>query len=78
MISRNPTSQKQYAFMGNDTRVQVVSLGIIILHLNIEKNLFIFLENVAYINLIYVPILDRLGYNFLLEMENLSYIETLY
>ena len=27
-------------FMGNDTRVQVVSLGIIRLHLNIEKKLF--------------------------------------
>ena len=36
MISRSPISQEQYVFMGNDTRVQVVSLGIIRLHLNIE------------------------------------------
>ena len=37
MISRSLTSQEQYVFMGNDTRIQVISLGIIILHLNIEK-----------------------------------------
>ena len=36
MISGSPISQEQYVFMGNDTRVQVVSLGIIRLHLNIE------------------------------------------
>ena len=71
-------------FMGNGTRVQVVSLGIIRLHLNIKnKNKFYFLQNVAFIpsirrNLINVPILDRLGYNFLLELEKLIYIETLY
>ena len=69
-------------FLGNDTRVQVVSLRIIRLHLNIEKNLF-FLQNVAFIpsirrNLIYVPILDTHGYNFLLELEKLIYIYTLY
>ena len=69
-------------FMGNDTRVQVVYLGIIRLHLNIEKKI-IFLQNVAFIpsirrNLIFVPILHRLGYNFLLEVEKLIYIETLY
>ena len=29
-------------------------------------------------NLIYVPILDRLGYNFLSELEKLFYFETLY
>ena len=41
MISKSPTSQEQYKFMGNDTRVQVVYLGIIRLHLNIEKkNIF--------------------------------------
>ena len=40
MISRSPTSQEQYVFMGNDIRVQVVSLGIIRLHLNIKRNLF--------------------------------------
>ena len=33
--------------MGNGTRVQVVSLGIIRLHLNIEKK-FIVLQNVAF------------------------------
>ena len=72
-------------FMGNDTRVQVVSLGIVRLHLNAEKNIsfFFFLQNVAYIpsiriNLIYVLILDRLEYSFLLELEKLIYIETLY
>ena len=84
MISRSPTSQEQYVFMGNDTRDQVVSLGIVRLHLNAEKNIFFFfLQNVAYIpfiriNLIYVPILDRLEYSFLLELEKLIYIETLY
>ena len=84
MISRSPTSQEQYVFMGNGIKVQVVSLGIIRLHLNIKnKNKFIFLQNVAFIpsirrNLIYVPILDRLGYNFLLELEKLIYIETIY
>ena len=36
MISINPISQEWYVFMGNDTRVQVVSLGIVRLHLNIE------------------------------------------
>ena len=36
MISRSPTSQEQYVFMGNDTRVQVVSLGIVRLRLNTE------------------------------------------
>ena len=40
MIRRILTSQEQYMFTGNNTRVQVVSLGIIRLHLNIEKNLF--------------------------------------
>ena len=70
-------------FMGNGTRVQVVSLGIIRLHLNIEKKKVSFLQNVAFIpsikrNLIYVSILDRLGYNFLLELEKLIYIKTLY
>ena len=69
-------------FMGNTIRVQVVSFGIIRLHLNLKKKLP-FLQNVAFIpsirrNLIYVPILDRLGYNFLLELEILFYIETLY
>ena len=29
-------------------------------------------------NLIYITILDRLGYNFFLELEKLIYIETLY
>ena len=48
MISRSPTSQEQYMLMGNDIRVQVVSLGIIRLHLNIEKN-FIFSQNVAFV-----------------------------
>ena len=47
MISRSPTSHEQYVFMGNGTRVQVVSLGIIRLHLNIKK--IIFLQNVAFI-----------------------------
>ena len=69
-------------FMGNDTRVQVVSLGIVRLHLNIEF-FFLFLQNGAFIpsiriNLIYVPILDRLEYSFLLELTKLIYIETLY
>ena len=69
-------------FMGNDTKVQVVSLGIVRLHLN-TFFFFFFLQNVAFIpsiiiNLIYVPILDRLEYSFLLELENLLYIETLY
>ena len=37
MISRSLTSQEQYVFMGNGIKVQVVSLGIIRLHLN-KKN----------------------------------------
>ena len=50
MINRSPTSQEQYVFMGNNTRDQVVSLGIVRLHLNAEKNIyFFFLQNVAYI-----------------------------
>ena len=37
MISkRNPTSQEQYLFMGNDTKVQVDFLGVVKLHLSIE------------------------------------------
>ena len=40
MISKSPTSQEQYVFMGNGIRVQVVSLGITRLHLNIEKFYF--------------------------------------
>ena len=60
MINRSPTSQEQYLFMGNDTRVQVVYLGIIILHLNID---FFFAKCGVHTlsirrNLIYVPILD--------------------
>ena len=59
MISRSPTSQEHYVFMRNDTRVQAVSLGIVILHLNID---FFFWQNAAFIpsiriNLILVPIL---------------------
>ena len=80
MISKNPTSQEWCVFMGNITRVQVVSLGIIRSHLNIEKSLFFCKMWRSYPirrNLIYVPILDRLGYNFLLELEKLIYIETL-
>ena len=42
MISRRSTSQEQYVLMGNDIRVQVVSLGIIRLHLNIEFFFFFF------------------------------------
>ena len=47
------------------------------------RKFFLFLQNVAFIpfirrNLISEPILDRLGYNFLLELEKLIYIETLY
>ena len=37
MIRRSPTSQEQYVFMGNGIKVQVVSLGIIRLHLNIKN-----------------------------------------
>ena len=69
MISRrNLTSQEQYVFMGDGTRVQVAFLGVIRLHLSMEN--FLELQNVAFIpsirrNLIYVHILDRLGYSFL-------------
>ena len=36
MISRSPTSQEQYMFMGNDTRVQVSFLGVVRLYLSID------------------------------------------
>ena len=67
--------------MADGTKVQIDFLGVVILHLNIGN--FLELQDVTYIpfirrNLIYVPILDRLGYNFLLELEKLIYIETFY
>ena len=69
MISRrSPTSQEQYVLMGDETRVQVVFLGVVRLQLSI--NFFLELHNVPFIpsiriNLISIPILDRIGYNFL-------------
>ena len=70
MISRrNPTSLEQYVYMGDDIRVQVDFLRVV--RLQLSKEFFILeLPDVAYIPsirriLISVPILDRLGYNFL-------------
>ena len=43
MISRrSPTSQEQYMFMGDGTRVQVAFLGVVSLHLSTKKNHFFF------------------------------------
>ena len=65
---RSLTSKEQYVFMGDVTRVHVAFLGVVRLHLSIEN--FLELQNVAYlpsirINLISVPVLDRLGHSFL-------------
>ena len=65
---RSPTSLEQYVYMGDGTKVQVDFLGVVRLQLNTGN--FLELRDVAYIpsirrNLISVPILDRLGYNFL-------------
>ena len=54
-----------------------------LLDCSLVHKFFLELQNVAFIpsirrNLIYVPILDRLGYSFLLGLEKLIYIETLY
>ena len=57
--------------MGDKTRVQVAFLGVVRLHLSTSFYFIFFeLKNVAFIgsirrNLIFAPILDRLGYNFL-------------
>ena len=57
--------------MGDDTRVKVVFLRVVRLHLStIFFFIFFELKNVAFIpsirrNLIFVPILDRFGYSFL-------------
>ena len=73
MISgMSPTSQKQYVFIGDDTRVHVVFFfSFELLYFILGENFFFFeLQNEAFIpfirrNLISVLILDRLGYNFL-------------
>ena len=77
MISRmSLTSEEQYVFKGDDTRVQVVVvffcfLRVVRLHLRRKFSFFFFeLQNVAFIpfirrNLISVPFLDRLGYSLL-------------
>ena len=62
------TSLEQYVYKGDDTRVQVDFLGIVILQFSTGN--FLELQDVAYIpligrNLISVPILDSLGYSFL-------------
>ena len=63
-------------FMGDGTRVQVIFFRVVRLHLS---TIFFFLElqNVVFIppirrNLIYVPILDRLGYNFLFRIGKVN------
>ena len=67
MISkRSLTSLEQYVYMGDGTRVQIVLLGVVRLQLSTRN----FFELLAYIpsirrNLISIPILDKLGYNFL-------------
>ena len=63
MISRSLTSYEQYVYLGNDTKFQVVFLGVVRLQPSIEKLLE--LQDVVYIpsirgNLISIPILDRL------------------
>ena len=71
-------------YIGDGTRVQIDFLGVVRLQLSIGS--FLELRDVAYIpsirrNLISIPILNRLGYNFyffFLELEKLIYIETLY
>ena len=65
---RSATSLKQCVYMGDDTRVQVDFLGVVILQFGTENLLK--LQDVVYIpsirrNLISVSILDRLGYSFL-------------
>ena len=65
---RSPTSLEQYVYMGDGTKVQVDFLGVVRLQLSTKNVLE--LQDVAYIplirrNLISVPILDRLEYNFL-------------
>ena len=64
---RSLTSLEQYVYMENDTRVQIDFLGVVRLQLSTGN--FLELQDVAYVpsirrNLIYVPILDRLGYSF--------------
>ena len=61
--------------MGDGTRVQVDFLGVVRLQLSIGN--FLELQNVAYIpsirrNLILVPILDRLGYNFIFRTRKVN------
>ena len=69
MISRmSQTSQEQYVFTGNSTRVQVVIFsGLLdcILVQEIFWNRKCGVHTLIRRNLIYVPILDRLGYSFL-------------
>ena len=71
MINRRSlTSKEQYVFVGDGTRVHVSFLGVVRLHLSIEN--FLELQNVAFIpsiriNLISIPVLDRLGHSFLFE-----------
>ena len=67
--------------MGDRTRVQVDFLGVVRLQLN--KRIFLELQDMVYItlirrNLISVPILDRHGYSFLLELEKLNCTEIHY
>ena len=81
---RSPTSWEQYVYIGDGTRVQVDFMGLV--RLQLSTRIFLELRDVAYIssikiNLILVPILDRLGYSFFfffLELEKLIYIETFY
>ena len=65
---RSPTSLEYYVYMRNGIRVKVDFLGVVRLPLSIRN--FLELQDVAFIplikrNLISVPILDKLGYNFL-------------
>ena len=68
-------------YMGDGTRIQVDFLGVVRLQLN--TRIFLELQDMVYIpsirrNLISIPILDRLGYSFLLELEKLNCTEIHY
>ena len=61
--------------MGDGTKVQVDFQGVVRLQLSTRN--FLELQGVAYIpsirrNLIYVPILDRLGYNFFFRTRKVN------
>ena len=68
-------------YMRDGTRIQVDFLGVVRLQLN--TRIFLELQDMVFIpsirrNLISIPILDRFGYSFLLELEKLNCTEIHY